>query len=239
LAAVNTAFWGCLSLGGSLVDGSGRLAHGCMVAWARLNLRLAGVHIETRGLERLDTHGPQVLASNHQSLIDILALAAVLPVPFRFVAKAELFSVPFLGWHMRRAGYIGLQRGQPRTAARVLLEAARTIRSGVNTVIFPEGTRSEDGSLGSFKGGGFLLAIRAGVPVIPVGIAGSHRIVSKGSLEVNSGPVALVLGPPLPTSGLKVAQRDQLAEQVRASIGRCMEQADRLCEPAPHPPLSK
>ena len=228
LVLMGTFFWGALSLMGSLFDASGRFAHRCMVAWSVLNLRLCGVRLVVEGHEHVLRGSPQIFAANHQSAIDIIALAASLPVPFRFVAKAELFDLPFLGWHMRRAGYIAIVRESPRAAARTLLKAADKLRSGVNAVIFPEGTRGETEELLPFKGGGFLLAVRSGAPIVPVGIWGTRAILAKGRLRLNPGPAALVIGPPIASGGFAGSDRDRLAESVREALAACIERARGL-----------
>jgi 1-acyl-sn-glycerol-3-phosphate acyltransferase len=236
---LDTFFFGTLSLLGSLVDPSGRFAHRCMVAWSAVNLRCAGVRLVVEGREHVSSSSPQILAANHQSMIDIIALAASLPVPFRFVAKAELFDLPFLGWHMRRAGYIAIVREAPRAAARTLLKAAEKVRSGVNAVIFPEGTRSPTGELLPFKGGGFLLAVKSGAPIVPIGIWGTREVLGKGSLRIAPGRAALVIGPAIATSAYAAAERDRLAERVREAMQACMERAQRLvADPAAGSPGS-
>jgi 1-acyl-sn-glycerol-3-phosphate acyltransferase len=223
-----TLGFGTLSVLSSLVDRRGKLAHACMVAWARLGLRVAGTTVRVAGLEHVGREAPQIFAANHQSLVDIMALAAHLPVQFGFVAKAELFKIPFLGWHMRRAGYIPIVRENPRLAARTLLEAADQVRAGTNILIFPEGTRSPDGTLLPFKVGGFLLAAKAGVPIVPVGIAGTRDVVPKKSLRVRECACALVIGAPIPTAGIKGEARAELMNQVREAIAVCMARAEKL-----------
>lgn len=214
---VNTIVWGSLSLLGSLFDPSGAWAHRCMVRWSRINLRLMATRIEVSGLENVLRDGPQVFAANHESLADILVLAATLPVPFRFVAKRELFDIPFLGWHMRRAGFVAIDRGRPQRAARTLIEASRRVREGVSAVVFPEGTRSHDGLLLPFRGGGFLLAMRAGVPIVPVAIRGTGEIVRKGEWTIRPATARIALLPAIPAAELG-SDRDELARRVREAI---------------------
>ena len=226
-----TLFFGTLSLLSSLVDRKGRLAHRCMVSWARMSLWVGGTTVRVEGLEHVRRDGPQIFACNHQSMVDIMVLAAHLPVQFGFVAKAELFKIPFLGWHMRRAGYIPIVRENPRLAARTLLDAADKVRAGTNTLIFPEGTRSPDGMLLPFKIGGFLLASKAGVPIVPIGIAGTRDVVLKKSLRVHKRACALVVGEPIPSAGLKGDAREELMARVRVAIEGCIEHAGKLANP--------
>lgn len=212
-----TALWGTLSLLGSLVERRGRWAHFCMVMWSRWGLKLMGVEIRVSGLENIRRDGPQVFAANHLSMADILVLTAALPVPFRFVAKSELFAIPFVGWHMRRAGFIPIERSRPRQAARAVIEAAARIQTGVNALIFPEGTRSSDGTLQRFKGGGFLLAIRAGVPVTPIAITGTDRIIAKGNRRIHPGVATVDISPQIQSRDFG-DDREALAAATRLAI---------------------
>ena len=226
LGIPNTVAWGSLSLAGSLLDSSGRFAHLCMVNWSRLNLRLAATRVEIAGLEHVSANRPQLFVVNHQSLVDILVLATVLPVRFGFVAKSELFHIPFLGWHMRRAGFIPIDRQHPRRAARTLLEAAERIRGGLNAVVFPEGTRSPAGALLPFRGGAFLLAIRAGVPIVPVVLRGTAGIVRKGEWSVHPATARVAcLSPIDPTSAGE--DRALLSKQVRQAMEVGLADLDR------------
>jgi len=223
VGAINTAFWATVSLAGSLIDGSGSWAHMCMVRWSRINLRVMGTRVEVHGLDNIRRDGGQILAANHQSMADILVLAANLPIEFRFVAKRELFDIPFLGWHMRRAGFIPIERSQPRRAARTLLEAAQRVQTGVNALVFPEGTRSHDGRLRPFLGGGFLLAMRAGVPVVPIAIDGTSIIAPKGQWTIRPAHARLTVLPAIDTVEFG-RDREALTAQVRASIQEALPQ---------------
>ncbi|MBZ5496157.1 MAG: 1-acyl-sn-glycerol-3-phosphate acyltransferase [Acidobacteriia bacterium] len=186
---LSTAFWATVSILGSLVSGSGRLQHFCMQRWSRDNLWLSRARVEIEGLDHLDSARPQLLVANHSGLHDILSLAAHLPIQFRWVAKRSLFRVPFMGWHMRRSGCIPIDRDNPREAARSILAAAKVIQGGVNAIAFPEGTRSRNGYLGGFHSGAFALALRAGVPLVPVALEGSHRVIMPKTLQVNPGVI--------------------------------------------------
>ncbi len=186
---LSTAFWATASLVGSLVSADGRPQHFCMRRWSIDNLRLSRARIEIQGLEHLDPSGPQLLVANHSGLHDILALSAHLPIQFRWVAKKSLFRVPFMGWHMRRSGYISIDRDHPRDAAKTIIAAANDIKSGVNAIAFPEGTRSRNGDLGPFLSGAFALALRTGVPLVPVTLEGSYRVIVPKTLQVNPGVI--------------------------------------------------
>lgn len=186
---LSTAFWATVSVLGSLFSNSGRLQHFCMRRWSRDNLWLSRARVEIEGLQNIDRSRPQLLIANHSGLHDILSLAAHLPIQFRWVAKKSLFRVPFMGWHMRRSGYIPIDRENPRDAARSIVSAAGIIRSGVNAIAFPEGTRSRNGDLGKFHSGAFALALRTGVPLVPVTLEGSWRVIMPKTLQVNPGVI--------------------------------------------------
>ncbi|MBM3265463.1 MAG: 1-acyl-sn-glycerol-3-phosphate acyltransferase, partial [candidate division Zixibacteria bacterium] len=159
---------------------SGRLAHWFAQRWSRALLRLGRIPVTLHGIEHLPPDRLCVLVANHASAADIPVLFGSLPFQFRVIAKESLFRIPILGWVMSLAGYIHIDRSHPRKAVRSLKRAAQKIHSGLPVLVFPEGTRSRTGDLQPFKGGAFLLAIEAGVPVVPVGIRGSFGILVKG-----------------------------------------------------------
>ena len=160
-----------------------------MRRWSRDNIWLSRARVEIEGLENVDRARPQIFVVNHSGLHDILSLSAHLPIQFRWVAKKSLFNVPFMGWHMRRSGYIPIDRENPREAARSIIEAAKEISGGVNAIAFPEGTRSRTGALGEFHIGAFALCLRAEVPLVPVVVEGSFRVIAPKTLRVNPGTV--------------------------------------------------
>ena len=188
------------------------------VPWAKVILRVCGIKVRVTGSGNVDPMVPRIYMSNHQSYFDIFALLACLPLHFKFILKQELMGIPLFGLAMKKAGYIGLEREDPRKAIKSLVEAAEKIRRGASVVIFVEGTRSPDGSLLPFKKGGFNLALRSGCDIVPVVIRGSHRIVPKGSLKINSGTFDLNIGLPIPTKGLSKRGIPDLMERVRGSI---------------------
>lgn len=222
--ALSTAFWGTASVLGSVVSGDGRLQHYCMRRWSKDNLWLSRAGVEIEGLENIDRFGPQILVANHSGLHDILSLAAHLPIQFRWIAKKSLFSVPFMGWHMRRSGYIAIDRENPREAARSIIEAARQIQSGTNAIAFPEGTRSRTGELGKFHSGAFALALRTGVPLVPVTIDGSSRVISPGTLQVNPGIVVRIrIDRPIDLSSYAKGEKHRLMEEVFQVMSRNLD----------------
>lgn len=178
-------------------DRSANLMHSVCVLWARSIMALSGVRLEVKGLENVPKGQPVLFLSNHQGAFDIPAIQSVLPVQFRWVAKKSLFKVPFVGWSMRLAGYISIDRENPADALKSMEEAAWKMDRGASVVIFPEGTRSETGELLPFKRGAFMLARKCGRPIVPVAIDGTFRIMKKGGYLVNPAHVTISIGKPI------------------------------------------
>lgn len=193
--------------------------------WARVGLKLAGVRLEVTGQEHLRPGQAVIYMPNHQSNFDILALFAGLPGQFRWLAKEELFQVPLFGLAMRRCGYIPLDRADRRKAIKSMTKAAHRIQDGTSVVIFPEGTRSANGQLQEFKKGGFMLALKAKVPVLPVAISGSYEIMPKTSRWIRGGTIRVAILPAIDSSGLGTADRDPLMQQVHSRIAATLEAA--------------
>ena len=208
----------------TLVDGSGRCYHLHGRLWSWLGLKVAGVRVRVEGTELIPRDQPLIFMGNHQGNFDILALFLAIPRRFSWLAKEELFRIPVFGHSMRRGGYIPLNRGDGRDAMRSLEAAAAAIRGGSSVVVFPEGTRTKDGSLLPFKKGGFLLAAKAGVPIVPFTINGSRQINPRNRLELYPGELTIRFGAPIPTTGGSGGRRrDELLEQVRQAIAAHLE----------------
>ncbi|WP_051184967.1 lysophospholipid acyltransferase family protein [Desulfatiglans anilini] len=182
----------------AIFDRTGDTIHAWVARpWGKSILWGCGVKVRVVGAEGVDGSKPRIYMSNHQSFFDIFALLAYLPVNFKFIMKQELMRIPLFGFAVRRAGYIGIVRDDPRKAVESMNKAAQRIRDGASVLIFPEGTRSIDGSLQGFKRGGFNLAVKSGCDIVPIGISGSHAIVPKGSLRVNRGTIEMRIGAPI------------------------------------------
>lgn len=223
--ALSTILWATVSILGSLVSGSGRLQHFCMRRWSKDNLWLSRARVEIEGLDNIAPVRPQILVANHSGLHDILSLAAHLPIQFRWIAKKSLFRVPFMGWHMRRSGYIAIDRENPRDAAKSIMDAAGVIRNGVNAIAFPEGTRSRTGSLGDFHSGAFSLALRTGVPLVPITLDGSYRVIAPKTLQVNPGTVIRIkVDRPIDLSSYLRGEKRKLMEEVFQMMSRSLEE---------------
>jgi 1-acyl-sn-glycerol-3-phosphate acyltransferase len=221
---LSTVFWGTASIIGSFFSGSGRFQHFCMRRWSQDNLMLSRVRVRIDGLENVDPAHPMIFVANHSGLHDILSLAVHLPLQFRWIAKKSLFSVPFMGWHMRRSGYISIDRENPRNAARSIIKAAEEIRCGVSAIAFPEGTRSRTGELGKFHSGAFALALRARVPLVPVTLEGSYRVIVPKTLRVNPGVIIRIrIGSPIDLADYEKGDRHRLMEDVFRVMTRNLE----------------
>ncbi len=215
-----TFFLSGVALTVSLFDGSGRIIHTLARLWGREYLAVSGIQVRCKGAEHVP-NSPCVFMCNHQSALDIYTLLVAIPVPFKWVAKQELFRIPIVGWTMKRAGYISLDRENPREAVKAIEEAAGKIRGGMNIVVFPEGTRSEDGVLLPFKKGVFTLALRAGVPIVPLGIRGSSELQPKSSLiPRRKGVIYVGIGAPIVTEETGSSAKTKVMLDVRANIER-------------------
>lgn len=223
----STLFLGIASIVTYRVTGKNDVAHRFARLWGRINLWAARVHVQIDGLENIDTGQIYVLAANHQSWFDIFAAVGMLPLEIRMLTKMELFRIPVLGSAMLASGYIPIDRSDRRKAFESMNAAAERIRTGASVFVFPEGTRSADGVLQEFKTGAFVLAIKAGKPVVPVSISGSHRIIAKeGSWEIHPGEIHITIGAPIPTAALSSRDRDFLMTKTREAIKRHLTQAE-------------
>ena len=218
LVALYTVVMATLSLVFSLFDRTGRLQHWCASTWSRMIARTALLDVRVRGAEHLRAGESYVFLSTHQSWMDIPVMLGYLPSQLRIAAKREVFRIPFLGWHMQRSGQIPINRGSTEESVASLRRAAGLLRGGVSAFLFPEGTRTRDGSLQPLKKGGFRLALEAGLPIVPVTINGTRRAMPRGSMILRHGPVEMHLAPPIPTAGLTDSDLPALIQQVRAAM---------------------
>jgi 1-acyl-sn-glycerol-3-phosphate acyltransferase len=187
--------------------------------WAPLLLGGAGARLEVEGADGIDWSRPVVLACNHQSMIDIVALFRAVPVPLRFALKRELAAVPLVGWYARAMGMVFIDRGNARHARGSLRAAVARLRAASAIAAFPEGTRSRDGVVAPFKGGAFQLALEAGVPVVPVAIAGGGAVLpTEGLFRVRPGTIRVRFGAPLDTAGLSQQDRQALSRSAHAAV---------------------
>ncbi|MGP0567026.1 lysophospholipid acyltransferase family protein [Nitrospina sp. 32_T5] len=206
----------CIVMG--WVDRSGNLSHRVSSLWGRLLCRWNGIDVEVEGLEHLKSDQSQILIANHQGFFDIFSLSGYLPLQLRWVAKASLFKIPFVGWSMRASGYVPVERESRKKAHQAFLASIEKLKEGNSIVIFPEGTRSPDGVIGPFKKGGHLMAVRAKVPMVPVTLIGSGRIIRKGSGIIRPGPIRIIIGKPVEYEEIAAKKEESVLEGIRATI---------------------
>lgn len=192
--------------------------------WSRLLLRIAGISVEASGLEHLRGEGPRVLVANHQSLFDILALFAVLPISVRFVAKRELSDVPVFAGAMERAGHVFIDRSDRHQAVRAMRRAGKRMkREGLSLVLFPEGTRSPDGRLQRFRRGAFSLAIETQADLVPVALEGGGEILPRGRRRLEPGRIRIRCAPPIGLEGREREDRDRILQRTRTAISGMLD----------------
>ena len=195
-----------------------KYANGTIRLWARGVLWVSGIKMDVQGLENIDLDKPYIYIANHQSNFDILACVVAIPGTVRFVAKKELFRIPIFGLGMRMVGMILIDRGRSAEARRALDNAVDKVRQGVSLIIFPEGTRSQDGQIHKFKKGGFVLALNGKFDILPMSISGSRNIMEKHTLRLNKGRIKVHFLKAIPTENFTLEDRNQLVDYVREQI---------------------
>jgi 1-acyl-sn-glycerol-3-phosphate acyltransferase len=215
---IATVYYGSAAIAISFLDTSGGITYKVAQMWGRSILFVSRIKVTVRGLHKIKPNQSYIYMCNHQSNFDIPVLFGCLMVQFRWLAKAELFKIPLFGYAMRRSGYISIDRSNRKSAFLSLKKAAQIIRNGVSVVIFPEGTRSLDGRIRDFKKGGFVLAVDAGVPVVPIVIHGTRAIMPKKKLRITPGQVRVEIQDPIDTKSYSRKTKDQLLERVRTII---------------------
>jgi len=231
---IRTIFvWFCIATSllvlGSLViltspfDRMGKVIHRYGRLWGKICLLANRVKVRVEGTEHLKGEGPFIFMCNHQGSYDIFALLGSFPFRFKWLAKKELFSVPFFGWVLAAAGYVSVDRAGTRETVEAMNEAAQKVRKGMSLLIFPEGSRSPDGSIQPFKKGGFTLAIKSKVPIIPLSISGSREVMPKGKFTSASGEIRIRIDHPIETQNYSMKDRTLLMEKVSQTISRNFE----------------
>jgi 1-acyl-sn-glycerol-3-phosphate acyltransferase len=215
-AALSMVFFFVLQLPAMLLTGKGDFSIWlARRAWSPSALWLAGVDVEVHQAGPLPD-GPAIYVSNHESALDVWVICRSIPRNLRFVAKQELFRIPIFGWYLRLARFVLVDRRNRAQAVAALKKGAEIVRSGVSLVAFPEGTRSSDGRVHAFKKGPFVLAMEAGVPVVPLAIVGTSAVTPKRRIEVRPGKVHLVIGEPVDPR--RFSDRAELLREVRRRI---------------------
>lgn len=211
-------------------DGPGSIYERAPRWWAAGMLLASGVRVRVHGAERMRTGEPRIFVSNHVSWYDVLVLVATLP-RYSFVAKAEIFRVPFFGSAARAVGTIPIERENRKAAFQSYEEAAARIRGGRNVVVFPEGTRGSSYALRPFKKGPFVLAVAAGVPIVPTVVHGTIEVLPRGSLWLRGRSVDVHLLDPVPTAGSGYDDRDRLAAAVHERMAQALRERYAVASP--------
>jgi 1-acyl-sn-glycerol-3-phosphate acyltransferase len=220
LISLSTAFFGSISLVCGLWDKSGRQQHAIARAWAQTLVWISMSPVEVVGHEKLRHAATAVYAANHLSYMDTPVLFAYLPFQFRILAKQSLFKLPFVGWYLQHSGQVPIDQSSSRSAIAGLLRGVATLKSGLNLVVFPEGSRTENGHLQPAASGAAFMAIRAGVPLVPLTLVGTYELLPMHVYNLRPRPLKLIVGDPIPTEGLTTRDADALTARMYAEIER-------------------
>jgi len=223
MIGLSVAVMGTISFLASLFDASGRLQHKVAVLWARLVLKICMIRVDVKGAEKLDPSQVYVFCSNHFSLVDTPVMFGSMPREFRILARHGLWRVPFLGWHLDRAGHIPVNRENLRAAALNIKKAAEKISTGVSLLIFPEGGRTREETMRRFKPGAAYIAIRAQVPLVPMALVGTRKILPPASAHLHPGRAELRIGDPIPTRGLTNRDAPRLIAEAQQKVAALAE----------------
>jgi len=223
--SVYTIVLGTASIVSSLFDRRGYFAHRCARAWSWLILKTTGVGVSVEGLDRITPGKTYVFVSNHQSIYDTPVLFSSLPYQLRIIAKASLARFPVLGWHLKRGAHLFVDRRNPDRAG-ILKRWRSLVSEGLSLMIFAEGTRSWDGRVARFKAGSFLLAIEAGLPIVPIAVIGTRQVMPKGRLRTEPASVSLIVHDPIQPPAIDVPTAHHakaLADRVHAIVAATVD----------------
>jgi len=217
-AVLHTIFSSIAVIVFGLFNPFSKVVDGIIRFWAKGILKVADVKVVVHGQEKIRKDQPYIFISNHQGTFDILAGVVAIPVTMRFIAKKELFRIPIFAQGMRAVGMIPIDRGNSEKARKTLEEAAKTLQNGVSVLIFPEGTRSLNGNINPFKKGGFVLALKSGLPIMPMVFTGSLNILRKKSIKVHKGTIHVYFLDEVDVSLYSFESRNELVKNVRQQI---------------------
>jgi 1-acyl-sn-glycerol-3-phosphate acyltransferase len=218
LIALSTTFFGCISLVCGLWDKSGRQQHAIASIWAQTLLYISFSSVTLIGAEKLRVHDTAVYASNHLSYYDTPVLFAKLPFQFRILAKQSLWKVPFIGWYLNRSGQVPVDQSSSRSAIASLSRGVSALKSGMPLVLFPEGGRAATGQTQQFLSGCAYMAIKAGVPLVPITLVGTYELLPIHTYHLTPRPLLLIVGDPIPTTGLTTRDADTLTQRLYETI---------------------
>jgi 1-acyl-sn-glycerol-3-phosphate acyltransferase len=217
MVGLATVFFGTISLVVGIWDTNGRQQHAIARIWARVMLRIALSPVTLEHAERLPQQNA-VYASNHLSYYDTPVLFAKLPFQFRILAKAPLWKIPFIGWYLQRSGQVPIDQSSARAGIVSLARGAKTLADGMPMLIFPEGGRAFNGELQPMLAGAAWMAIKAQVALVPLTLVGTYELLPIHVYALRPRPLKLIVGEPIPTTGMKTGEADALTERLRAVI---------------------
>ena len=220
ILAASVVTFGCsvAAIISGLINPYSSSTNGVIRFWSKTLLKIAGIDVEITGITNLKDGQPYIFMSNHQSTFDIMSCLAYVPGTARFLAKKELFRIPVFAQGMRAAGMIPVDRGNSKKARESIDQAVSEVKKGVSVIIFPEGTRTRDGNIQSFKKGGFVLAIKGGIPIAPIVLSGAREVMQKKEIRLQKGSIKLEFLKPVATEDYGLEQRDNLVKLVRDQI---------------------
>jgi 1-acyl-sn-glycerol-3-phosphate acyltransferase len=235
LVALSTVFFGSISLVVGLWDRSGKQQHLIARIWAKSLLFIAASPVTIDGAEKLGAHPAAVYVSNHLSYMDTPVLFAKLPFQFRILAKQSLWAIPFIGWYLNRSGQVPIDASSQRTAVAGLLRGVKTLQAGLSLVLFPEGGRTPNGHLHEMQSGSAFMAIKAGVPLVPITLVGTYELLPMHTYTLTPRPLRILVGDPIPTVGLTTRDADTLTRRVHDVISASYYAYSDLEHPASEP----
>ena len=228
-----TAVCGSMSLLVSLFEKSGRVQHRLAQIWARGCIKISGSQLEVHHGENLRKHPVAVYAANHTSYMDTPVIFSTLPFQFRILAKKELWTMPFIGWHLNRSGQIPVDTVSSGSTVSSLGAAVRALRAGMPLFVFPEGARTPDGTTQPFLAGAAFLAIRAQVPLVPIALSGVYDLLPIHTRHFYPGKITLMVGEPISTTGMTLRQVEALNTRLRETIEQMRAQSTAIVELSP------
>ena len=220
---LSTLCFGFLSILVAPFASSGRTQHAIMRTWARFVLSFCGIKVRVEGAENVPPGGSFVLVANHRSYMDSPIVIPFINLQFRFFAKSSVFYWPMIGYHLKQAGHLPVHYDNPGKSLKSMSEAARVIRrKGISVLLFPEAGRTT-GELEPFKDGAAYVAIKAGVPVIPMGIIGADKVLGVGRLKITPGNITIRFGKPVPTIDLPLSERARLTQTLWVKVAELID----------------
>jgi 1-acyl-sn-glycerol-3-phosphate acyltransferase len=217
-ATIITLIWCPIMLVCGLISKSGRANYHISKAWCVIVAKLLGISYSLHNRHKVQEGQSYIICPNHQGNADILALIITLPIPYKWVIKKELLNVPFFGQGLGATGAISIDRSNPEEAIRKIRDGADKIGGGWSILIYPEGTRTVDGTVRAFKKGAFMIACESGLPILPVTVNGAHKILPKSSIVFHPGHITVTLHDPIPTAGLTSHDIPELMDKTRTAI---------------------